>query len=233
MQRDMLLYANLVNMSLSNEFAAVRTILASAQVARDFAQLRDFETGAHLERMSAYSRLIAKQIAAEAGLTDEQIEHIALFAPLHDVGKIGIPDSVLLKPGGLTSDERLLMQTHVDKGEIIIRKILGDFGLSHLPDSQIMLNIVACHHEYLDGSGYPRGLCGEQIPIEARIVTVADILDALSCARPYKEPWPLERCFDELRRMAASGKLDSRCVEALIEVRAEVEEIIGRLSDAA
>jgi HD-GYP domain-containing protein (c-di-GMP phosphodiesterase class II) len=233
MQRDMVLYANLVNMSLSSEFTAVRTILASAQVARDFADLRDFETGAHLDRMAAYSRLIAKGIALDAGLSDEDIEHIALFAPLHDVGKIGIPDRVLLKPGPLTAEERQLMETHVEKGEGIIRKILGDFGLSHLPDSQIMLNIVACHHEYLDGSGYPRGLKGMQIPTEARIVTVADIFDALSCTRPYKQPWPLERCFDELRRMAAAGKLDGRCVEALIAARADVEEVLGRLTDAA
>lgn len=233
MQRDMVLYANLVNMSLSSEFTAVRTILASAQVARDFADLRDFETGAHLDRMAAYSRLIAKGIALDAGLSDEDIEHIALFAPLHDVGKIGIPDRVLLKPGPLTAEERQLMETHVEKGEGIIRKILGDFGLSHLPDSQIMLNIVACHHEYLDGSGYPRGLKGMQIPTEARIVTVADIFDALSCTRPYKQPWPLERCFDELRHMAAAGKLDGRCVEALIAARADVEEVLGRLTDAA
>ncbi|WP_372871253.1 HD domain-containing phosphohydrolase [Shewanella sp.] len=231
MQRDLMLYANLVNMSLSSEFAAVRTILASAQVARDFAGLRDFEIGAHLDRMAAYSRLIAREIAADAGLSDEAIEQIALFAPLHDVGKIGIPDRVLLKPGALTEQERLLMESHVEKGEQIIHKIVGDFGLSHLPDSQIMINIVACHHEYLDGSGYPRGLKGEQIPIEARIVTVADIFDALSFNRPYKQPWSLESCFEELRCMAAAGKLDGRCVEALVAVRGEVQEIMGRLSD--
>lgn len=231
-QRDMLLYANLVNMTLSSELNAVRIIQASALVARDFADLRDFETGSHLDRMAAYSRLIARFIADEEGLSDEQIEHIALFAPLHDVGKIGIPDRVLLKAGSLDADERSLMQTHVEKGEKIIHKILGDFGLSDVPDSQIMLNIVACHHEYLDGSGYPRGLKGKAIPIEARIVTVADIFDALSCQRPYKEAWPLEACFTELDRMVAAGKLEERCVAALKASQLEIEDIMARLHDA-
>lgn len=231
-QRDMLLYANLVNMTLSSELNAVRIIQASALVARDFADLRDFETGSHLDRMAAYSRLIARFIADEEGLSDEQIEHIALFAPLHDVGKIGIPDRVLLKAGTLDADERALMQTHVEKGEKIIHKILGDFGLSEVPDSQIMLNIVACHHEYLDGSGYPRGLKSNAIPIEARIVTVADIFDALSCQRPYKAAWPLAACFDELERMVAAGKLEGCCVTALKASRQEIEDIMARLRDA-
>ena len=214
-QRDLLLYCNLINMALSAELSAVRAVLVSAQVAREFVDLRDFETGAHLERMAQYARLIAKGVAVDYQLSDETIEHIYLFAPLHDIGKIGSPDHILLKQGPLTSDERVVMQTHVEKGEQLMQKVIGDFGLHHLPDSEIMHHIVACHHEFLDGSGYPRGLRGDQIPTEARIVTVADIFDALTSQRPYKQPWSVEAALQELRSMADLGKLDLLCVEAL------------------
>ena len=214
-QRDLLLYCNLINMALSNELAAVRSVLASAQVARDFANLRDFETGAHLERMAKYAKLIASGVAEQYQLSDETIEHIYLFAPLHDIGKIGIPDQILLKAGPLTSDERCIMETHVFKGEFIMQKVIGDFSLDHMPDSKIMQNIVACHHEFMNGSGYPRQLQGAQIPIEARIVTVADIFDALTSQRPYKKPWPVSEAITELQKMVDQGKLDGFCVDAL------------------
>lgn len=214
-QRDLLLYCNLINMALSNELAAVRSVLASAQVARDFANLRDFETGAHLERMAKYAKLIATGVAEAYRLSDETIEHIYLFAPLHDIGKIGIPDQILLKPGPLDAEERKIMESHVLKGEQIMLKVIGDFSLEHLPDSKIMQNIVACHHEFMNGTGYPRQLQGEQIPIEARIVTVADIFDALTSQRPYKKPWPVADAIDELRKMVQLGKLDENCVNAL------------------
>lgn len=230
-QRDLLLYSNLINMALSSELSAVRAILASAQVARDFAHLRDFETGAHLERMARYARLIAEGVASTYGLTDETIEHIYLFAPLHDIGKIGIADQILLKQGPLTADERAEMQTHVQKGEDIMLKVIGDFGLEHLPDSQIMRNIVACHHEMLDGSGYPRGLCGDAIPIEARIVSVADIFDALTSLRPYKQPWPVPKALAELDAMADAGKLDALCVAALKERVATAQWIVTSYPD--
>ncbi|QSX37061.1 HD domain-containing phosphohydrolase [Shewanella sedimentimangrovi] len=225
-QRDLLLYSNLINMAISAELRAIRTVLNSARVAREFAHLRDFETGAHLERMARYSRLIAIEVREAFELTDEQIEHIALFAPLHDVGKIGIPDRVLLKPGPLDAGEWQLMRSHVEKGELLIRKILGDFGVEHLPDSDIMLNLVACHHEFLDGSGYPRGLKGEAIPKVARIVTVADIFDALTSKRPYKTPWPIAQALEELERMVALGKLDALCVAALKRRGQEAQDII-------
>lgn len=230
-QRDLLLYCNLINMALSNELAAVRSILASAQVARDFANLRDFETGAHLERMAKYSKLIASGVAEFYGLSDETIEHIYLFAPLHDIGKIGIPDQILLKAGPLTPDERQVMESHVEKGENIMQKVIGDFSLEHLPDSKIMQSIVACHHEFMDGSGYPRQLQGENIPIPARIVTVADIFDALTSLRPYKKPWPVAAAMAELQKMASQGKLDSRCVAALSAQVTQAQEIVQNYPD--
>lgn len=227
-QRDLVLYSNIINMTLVKEFSTIRSINATVHMARDFANLRDFETGAHLERMAKNSRIIAKHISGKYGLSDEFIEHVYLFAPLHDIGKIGIPDAVLLKPGKLDDDEKRIMQTHVGKGVEIVEKILHDFNLEKSKDSTIMRNIVAYHHEQMDGSGYPYGLKGSAIPIEARIITVADILDALVSTRPYKKKWPMDEAINELKRMSASGKLDADCVEA---VEKNIDEIVSVVED--
>lgn len=216
-QRDLVLYSNLINMTLTTEFAKVNAITASALLAKDFTNLRDFETGAHIERVARVSRIIAKSVSQKYGITDEAIEYIYMFAPLHDIGKIGIPDEILLKQARLDPEERKIMQTHVVKGVEIIEKIIHDFKLTNIADSSVLLNIVACHHEFMDGSGYPQGLKGSDIPVEARIVTVADILDALVSHRPYKSNWSIEECMQELKRMADSGKLDCECVRAIEE----------------
>lgn len=230
-QRDVLLFCNLINMAISNEMSAVRSVVASAHIARDFANLRDFETGAHLERMARYSRLVAKAIAPTHGLNDEFIEHVFLFAPLHDIGKIGIPDRVLLKPGRLDPEERTLMESHVEKGVQLVDHILGDFSLSQLPDAAILRNIVGGHHEWIDGSGYPKQLAGDSIPIEARIVTTADIFDALTSQRPYKPAWSVAEACAELKKMADGKKLDPDCVSAMISFSGQIEEIKQRYQD--
>ena len=230
-QRDLSLYSSLINMCISSEFSAIRSIVASAKVARDFANLRDFETGTHLERMARYSRIIAKALAPQHNLSDEFVEHVLLFAPLHDIGKIGIPDNVLLKPGKLDPEERKIMETHVEKGFEIVKKILGDFALQHLADSRIMINIVRFHHEFINGSGYPNGLEADEIPLEAKIVTVADIFDALTSKRPYKRVWTILEAFDELDRMVLAGKLDADCVAGLKNNAEAVAEISERFQD--
>lgn len=230
-QRDLLLFCSLINMAISHEMGAVRSILASARIASDFARMRDFETGAHLDRMARYARLIARELAPRHGRTDEFVEHVYLFAPLHDIGKIGIPDRILLKEDRLSPTEHQEMQGHVDMGTRIIDKILGDFGLRHLPDSTVMKNIVRQHHELLDGSGYPEGLRGDAIALEARIVTVADIFDALSSARPYKKAWTFEASLAELERLVGMGKLDAQCVDALRQHAPQARAIAARYRD--
>ena len=230
-QRNLSLFSSLINMTISNELNVVRSITTSAQVAREFANLRDFETGGHLERMAHYARLIARDLQESHGLSDEFIEHLFLFAPLHDIGKIGIPDSVLLKPGRLDPEERQLMETHVQKGVEVLDRLIGEFGMEELPDSQVMRNVVAGHHECLDGSGYPLGLKGEEVALESRIIAVADVLDALISHRPYKEPWTIEAAIGELQRLVATGKFDAACVEAVERHRDEIVAIRDRFSD--
>lgn len=230
-QRDITLYANLITMSIISELSALRTISASVHVAKKFTQLRDFETGAHLERMAHYAKVIAKELAPTYKLSDEFIEHLFLFAPLHDIGKIAIPDSILLKPGKFDPEERQIMESHVTKGVELIHSILGEYSLAHLPDSKVLINLVSCHHEFLDGSGYPRGLKAEEIPIEARIVTVADIFDALTSDRPYKTSWSVEDACKELKRMADIGKIDRQCVNALVNSIEEVAKIHSQYQD--
>lgn len=230
-QRDLLIYSNLIQMAVASELMVIDSLLATTAAARDFADLRDFETGKHLDRMAQFSRLIAREIAEQLDLSDEFVEQLYLFAPLHDIGKIGIPDQILLKPGRLTPEERTVVQEHVAKGVAIIEKVLSEYSLNAVSDTQVLMNIISCHHEYLDGSGYPNGKSGDEIPIEARVITVADIFDALTSIRPYKKPWDVDDAIDELRRMASESKLDSRVVEALAKHRDEAARLVLELAD--
>ncbi|GGO74286.1 HD-GYP domain-containing protein [Bowmanella pacifica] len=201
-----------------------RTLLATLRSARDMTHSRDPETAYHLERMSRYARLIALRTANKFGVDDTFVEHVYLFSPLHDLGKISIPDRVLLKTGKLTDAEFQIMKGHTEAGAEMVDKLMGNFGLNNMPHISILRNIVRHHHEALDGSGYPDGLLEAQIPLEAKIVAVADVFDALTSKRPYKDAWDNERAFTTLRELAGS-KLDSDCVDALIAQRQEVEEI--------
>lgn len=231
-QRDLVLYASLITMAIVSEFTAMRAVIESTRVVRELTGMRDFETGVHLERMARYAHLIAKKVAPAWGRDDEFVESVYMFAALHDIGKIAIPDRILLKQGRLNAQERETMETHVAKGLEIVDRIIGRTGLSHLPDTDILRNIVGGHHEKLDGSGYPRGLKGDAVSLEARIVAVADIFDALTAARPYKRDWTFSEAFAELQCLADSGQLDPDCVQALCGNEAAVQAIWARYEES-
>jgi putative two-component system response regulator len=171
------------------------------------AEFRDDDTGEHTQRVGE----LAARLATELGLPEAQVDAISRSAPLHDVGKIGVPDAILLKPGRLTQEERRIMRTHSTIGATMLAG-----GRSELV--QTAERIARSHHERWDGKGYPDGLAGERIPIEARVVAVADFLDALTHKRPYRPAWSVERT---LAKITAQRGLhfDPCVVDALLAIR--------------
>ena len=182
-------------------------------------ELRDNETGLHVMRVGRYSRLLAEEL----GLPMERCVLIEKAAQLHDIGKIGIPDSILHKQGLLNDAERAVMQTHTDKGVAL----LGEHDSLLI---QIAASIAAGHHERWDGTGYPRGLVKQAIPIEACVVAVADVFDALTTFRPYKDPWPTDKVFEFFRERAAT-EFAPDVVTALLRRREEMLEVLESLRD--
>jgi len=224
------LYGRLVSLTVTGELAVLHTMLAAIKVARDMTAFRDVETGAHLDRMARYARLIAKALAPRFGFSDEYVEHVFLFAPLHDIGKIAIPDRILFKEKGLTAAEFERMKEHTRKGREMIDSILSEFGLNTLPYVDVLRNITEFHHERLDATGYPKQLRGKEIPIEARIIAVADIFDALTSRRPYKHAWSNEEAFALLRSLEGT-KIDADCVAALIAQQDKIEALQAQFKD--
>ncbi|WP_027183152.1 response regulator [Desulfovibrio inopinatus] len=183
------------------------------------AEYRDNETGMHVIRMSYYCSIIARAI----GMSEEESALILNAAPMHDVGKIGIPDSILLKPGKLDVNERSIMMRHCEFGA----KIIGEHDN---PLLQMAHAVALSHHEKWDGSGYPRKLEGKSIPLVGRIAAVADVFDALISARPYKAAWPTDKAVDLIRR--ESGKhFDPELVAVFLERFDAIQEVMKKHAD--
>jgi len=183
-------------------------------------EYRDEETGNHVVRMAKYSR----QIAEALGLSNKECDEIEYAAPMHDIGKIGIHDDVLLKPGKFAQQEWLTMQQHTTIGHAILTNSQSRYIQT---GSIIALN----HHEKFDGAGYPHGIAGTDIPLVARIVAVADVYDALVSQRPYKEPWSESDAQDYLEKQAGT-QFDPICVEAFFERIETIESIFANFSDS-
>lgn len=177
------------------------------------AEFRDPETGAHILRMSHYALLIAEGLHLPAG----QQKILLQSAPMHDIGKVGIPDHILLKPGPLTNEEFAIIKTHPRIGNHILAG-------SHAELLCAAAEISLTHHEKFDGSGYPEGLRGKQIPLFGRICAVADVFDALTSARPYKKAWPIEQAIATLKQGAGSH-FDPDCVSAFLAAPDAIETI--------
>ncbi len=167
-------------------------------------ELRDPSTGAHSRRVA----VLAVQVGEAMGLSRSAVRRLAVAGLVHDIGKLQVPESILNKPGRLTGEEFAVIRTHPGRGaELLLR--LGGFG-DEVP-------IVLAHHERFTGGGYPQGISGEEIPLEARILTACDVFDALTSSRSYREPWPVERAV-ELLRDESGTTFDPACVEALLRV---------------
>lgn len=171
----------------------------------NLAEYRDPETGAHINRMAHFSRLIARNL----GLSRADQDMLFEAAPMHDIGKVGIPDQILLNPGKLTPEEFAIMQEHTTIGYNILKD-------SPSPLLQAGAEIALGHHEKWDGSGYPNGKRGEEIPLFARICAVADVFDALTSIRPYKPAWEMDRAV-ELLQNSTGQHFDPSCVDAFLQ----------------
>lgn len=225
--------AHLVGGLVAHDMLAARMLAGALKTASDLVHARDPETWGHLQRMARYVRLIAQQLA-DAGklrISDEAIERLFWYAPMHDIGKLAVPDAVLFKPARLSDDERSVMREHSSVGGEMLDRLIQNFELGALQGIDSLRDVALMHHEALDGSGYPRGLSHDEIPMMARIVAVADVFDALTSPRSYKTPWTVEEAVAELRRMAVA-KLDPDCVDALVERLGDIEQIRRGFAEA-
>ena len=206
------------------------------------AEFRDNETGRHVMRVGRYCEMVARAM----GLDEQTVELIGHAAPLHDMGKVGIPDSILLKPGKLTPDEYAIMQKHALFGQRTFEPLSEDdlqavkshtflgqmiMDVQSSPIITMAAKIALTHHEKWDGSGYPLGLTGEEIPLAGRITAVADVFDALSSKRPYKPAFPLDKCF-EIIHEGSGSHFDPAVVDAFLGCREAIENVRKDLVDA-
>ena len=177
------------------------------------AEYRDEHTGEHIQRMAHYSAIIARRL----GLNEEAVESILYAAPLHDIGKIGIPDRVLLKPGPLDEREWKIMKKHTEIGAEILRGTRSGFA-------KVGQIVALYHHERWDGTGYPYGLKGTEIPLAARIVAIADVFDALTSDRPYRKAFSVEEAF-KIIEQGMGTHFDPQASAVFLEAREEILEI--------
>ena len=192
---------------------------------------RDENTGGHIQRTAKYVEIIARKLKSENKythiLTDKYIEDMIVAAPLHDVGKIHIPDAVLNKPGKLDDSEFAMMKSHAAAGGKIIDRVEENVGsINYL---RIAKEMAEYHHERIDGKGYPHGITGDEIPLCAKILAVADVFDALISKRCYKDPMPLDKAFAIIREESGSH-FDTDVSNAFLESRPEIEQFINELT---
>ncbi len=193
-------------------------------------ECRDLESGEHIQRVKGYTNILAKEVMKrypEYELDEKKIEVIVLASALHDVGKIAIPDNILLKPGRLTKDEFELMKTHTTKGDDMLKTISGVWDEEY---GQYSMEICRHHHERYDGMGYPDGLKGDEIPISAQLVSIADVYDALVNVRCYKDAYSHEQAFNMIVG-GECGTFSPKLLEIFEDKRAEFETLADSMKE--
>ncbi|MDE1338983.1 HD domain-containing protein [Vibrio aestuarianus] len=208
-------FIDMVRFAVCSEYHLIHTILETARHTQLRSPKHLQESLEHQVRISSYAKVIATEVADIYQLDDEMIDNITQFSRYHDIGKLSLPLSMLLKTETFGANERQQLYGHIEKGIDIINHIIDDVGSPHHPCVSVLKEIVAYHHEFLDGSGYPYGLSKDDIPVSARIIAVANVFDALTSHRPYKQAWSVPFALLELEKMVVDGKLDRHCVNAL------------------
>lgn len=204
------------HLSLVRATQLERSYVDAITMLGDLGHYHDEDTGVHIWRMASYARALA----LAAGWSEERAKLLELAAPMHDTGKVAIPEAILRKPGRLDEAEWAVVRTHTRVGHDILAR-------SPAQVFQLAAEVALCHHERWDGSGYPEGLAGEAIPESARIVAIADVFDALSMKRPYKEPWPLERVVQTLEQ-GSGTHFDPRLLVVFLGMLPEILDIQSR-----
>ena len=226
----------LLGMYLSFEDPAILKVTHQKEEMLDgFATMvesRDNNTGGHIKRTRAYVSMMLKKMSEDRYyrrfLSKDYMTNVINAAPLHDIGKIATPDSILQKPGKLTDEEYAIMKKHAAEGADIIRQTFCDMDDPEF--RQIAFEVARYHHEKYNGKGYPVGLSGEDIPLHARIMAIADVFDAVSQKRCYRDAMPVDKCFDIIKN-GSSSDFDPRLVEIFLESREEVEQLMKEIEE--
>lgn len=230
LQQSLIDYSSLLESLIISEILPIKSLIGMVNTTREITKIRDEETGKHLTRMAHYVELIALSLTNKYNLTDEEIEYMWFYAPLHDIGKIAIPDLILMKPSKLTDDEYDIIKTHVLEGSKMLDIIISNFDFQQIHHLDILRQIIMQHHERIDGSGYPYGLKGEDISIVGRITAVADVFDALSSKRVYRNA----QSIDETLKYLTDNidiLFDRDCVEAMVSNKDAIIKIHQKFQD--
>jgi HD-GYP domain-containing protein (c-di-GMP phosphodiesterase class II) len=219
-------FSHLISELVSHELGNVKALLAVLKTVYETLHVPDDTIGPHLDRMSMFCRIIAKDLAVRGkyDFSDEDVERIYLFSRQYAIDNIKLPSSILSKKDTSDPKDQVIIRSHALRGVELIDSMIEKLGIGSFQGIDVLRNIAMYHNEKIDGTGTPLGLKGDEIPIEARIVAVADVFDAMTSRRPYKQAWSNQEAFATLRRLSRSD-VDHDCVEALIKNESEIEQI--------
>lgn len=230
------LIANNVAINVEKNLLVDELIISSILGLTKLVEAKDYETGEHLVRMKNYSKILAEKLSKndqyKNSINQDFINAIFKYSPLHDIGKVGIADGILLKPGKLSIEEFEVMKKHTVIGASILEEVSNNLLKRGKKHYNMGINIAIGHHEKFNGKGYPKGLIGKAISLEARIVTVADVLDALSSKRVYKPAYSLEDSIKMIQE-ESNKSFDPDVVNALLESKEEISEIYNKFNESS